>query len=102
GVGVIGNKPGNGQLEMRYQSARMEQADDPSNSDTNYERSDQRPFHRQSPFLRRHNWIVRLHHQFAQKFIRGIDSLSIKHKLFSTGVFLNQIQSKLVVLKQMG
>src|SRR5882724_1546458 len=72
-----------------------------SNDDCNYERCDQQSLHQQLSFLSDCSRVVRLHHKFAQELVWSVDCLGVKNKLGSAGVLLNQIQSKLVILKQM-
>ena len=45
--------------------------------------------------------IVRLHYQIAQKLVRRIDRCATQNESFLTGIFLNEIESELVILKEM-
>ena len=46
--------------------------------------------------------IIRLHHKITQELIRIINRRLAKGKLGMAGVLLNQIETKLIILKEMG
>ena len=53
-----------------------------------------------SILFRRCKRIVRLHHQIAQKLVRSIDCAAAQDERFLSGVFPNEIESELAILKE--
>src|SRR4030095_2189380 len=96
---ILGNEPGNTSLKTRQRLRRVQDSDNDGDGNSDYERCDQRALHELSDFLRGCGRVVGLHHELTQEFVRRIDASCVDDKSCLASVFLNEVQSKLIVFK---
>ena len=98
-AGSVGDQPSCDRLKTCDSLGGVQRADADSDGDSDYERCDEQPLHRQSSFLCDRSRIIGFHYDFAQEFIRSVNCLGSKNKLGSACVLFDQIQAELVIFE---
>ena len=98
-AGSVGDQPSCDRLKTCDSLGGVQRADADSDGDSDYERCDEQPLHRQSSFLCDCSRIIGLHHEFAQELVGSVDCLGIKNKLRQARILFDEVQAELIIFE---